>query len=304
MKLFSGSSNKPLAEEIAANLKLPLSPSETVRFADGEVRVRILDNVKDQHVVVVQSLSQPGDANLMELCQFAQIAKREKAAKITAVIPYLAYARQHKAHRAGEAVSVALVASFLKTSGVSECVLLDIHEQEALNYFKMPVLHLSASDIFAAYIDSHRDDFGEDNIVIVAPDKGRKLEAENLASDLEAGFAVIDKLRHLDKTDEIDHNILTGDVKNKEAVIFDDLISTGKTAILAAERCKENGALNAFLLATHGVFSKTDNSYWDNSAVDRVFVSNSINIPVEKRFNKLEVVSVSSLIAKSLLNYV
>ena len=288
MKLFSGSSNKSLAEEIASDLHLLISPSETVRFADGEVRVRISDDVKDQHVILVQSLSQPGDSNLMELCQFAQVLKKEKAGKITAIIPYLSYARQHKAHRAGEAVSVALVASFLKTSGISECVLLDIHEQDALNYFKMPVLHLSASDIFAEYIDSHRDDFGEDNLVIVAPDKGRKLEAENLASDLEAGFAVIDKLRHLDKTDEIDHNVLTGEVKNKEAVIFDDMISTGATAISAAEKCKENGAFHAYLLATHGVFSKTDNSHWENSAVDRVFVSNSIQIPAEKRYNKLE----------------
>lgn len=304
MLIFSGSSNQPLAEEIALNLKLNLAPSETVSFADGEVRVRILTDVKDQHVVVVQSLSKPGDTNLMELCQFVQILKREGAKKITAVIPYLAYARQHKAHRAGEAVSVSLVAAFLKTSGVNDCILLDIHEQDALKYFRMPVLHLSASDIFSRYIDGHRDDFGGGDIVIVAPDKGRRMEAENLASDLETGYAVIEKQRHPDRTDTVDHNKLIGNVKNKEVVIFDDLISTGRTAIMAGERCLENGAFHVYLAATHGVFAKDDNSFWDSSAIDGVYVTDSINIPPEKRFNKLQIVSVSSLIAKELQNYV
>lgn len=304
MIIFSGSSNQPLTEEIAGILKLNVSPSEVVRFADGEVRVRITDDLKDQHAVIVQSLSTPCDSNLMEICQFAHIAKREKAKKVTAVIPYLAYARQHKAHREGEAISVKLVADFLKTSGVDECILLDIHEENAVRFFKMPTVHLSASDIFAEYIDAHREDFGEDNLIIIAPDKGRRSEAENLAGDLEVGFAVIDKVRFLDRTDEIDKNELNGDVNQKEALIFDDMISTGRTAIKAAEVCLKGGAFHAYLIASHGVFSINDPSIWDKAPIEKVFVTNSINIPLNKRFPKLETVSVAPLIAKTLQNYV
>lgn len=302
--MFSGSSNQPLAQNIADWLKISLSSSETVHFADGEVRVRILTEVKDESVVVLQSLSQPGDSNLMELCQFGEIAKRSGAKKIIGVIPYLAYARQHKAHREGEAVSAKLVAAFLKAAGFSDCLLLDLHEEEVLNYFKIPTLHLSAIDTFAKFIDRHRDDFGGDDLIIIAPDKGRKTQAQNLAGILEVDYALIEKDRPLDQTDQISSNKMKGEIKNKEAIIFDDMISTGQTAIIAAQACLKSGAVQVNLMATHGVFSNADGSFWEKSPLKKVFVSDSILIPENKRFPKLEIVSLAPLIAKQLQNLV
>ena len=200
MLIFSGSSNRPLAEKIASELSLTPSACEITRFADQEVRVRILTEVKNEHVVVVQSLSTNPDSDLMELCEFGEILKREKAKKITAVIPYLSYARQHKAHRRGEAVSVKLVASFIKTSGFHEVIALGVHHEESLNYFSVPTLHLSTLEVFSNYIDRHRDDFGGADLIIVAPDMGRKGDAETLANLLEVETAQIKKIRPFNET--------------------------------------------------------------------------------------------------------
>lgn len=304
MLLFSGTSNQSLAEKISEELKINLAPSEVVRFADGEVRVRILDDVYNQHMVVVQSLSQPGDSNLIELCQFAEIGKRKKAKKITAVIPYLAYARQHRAHREGETIAVKLVAEFLKTAGFNEVILLDLHEEEVLKYFKIPVLHLSAVDTFSKYIDQHRDDFGGDDLIIVAPDRGREKAAENLASFLEVKSAIVEKSRSLEKTDTLNECHLIGDVKEKEVIIYDDMISTGSTILKAAECCLNQGAFQANLMVTHGVFSHIDKSFWQNSKVEKIFVTDSILAPENKEFEKLEIISIAPLIAKNLLNFV
>ncbi len=293
-----------MAEKIATELNISLAPSEVVRFSDGEVRVRVLEDVKDAHVAVVQSLSQPGDSNLMELCQFGEIIKRMGAKKITAVIPYLSYARQHKAHRTGEAVSVKLVANFIKASGFMDVILMDLHEPEALNYFKIPAEHLTSLETFARFIDEKRDDFGGDDLVIIAPDHGRKGAVENLAGILEVKHGVVEKTRPLDQTDIVTESKLTQNVKDMDVVIFDDMISTGTTAINAAVTCKDQGAFKVSLMATHAVFSRDDMSYWKDAPVDKVYVSDSVQVSEKKRFEKLEIISLAPLIAKNLQNFV
>lgn len=304
MLLFTGTSNQQLAEKLSDELKIKISPSEIIRFADREVRVRILQSVKGEHIFVLQSLSQLGDANLMELCQFAEIAKREKAKKITAVIPYLAYARQHRAHRQGEAISVKLVADFLKVSGFDEVILLDLHEEEVLKYFKIPTIHLSAVEIFAQYIDANREDFGGDDLVIVAPDEGRAEQAKNLAKYLEVEFAVAKKKRKLDVPDTLSDYVLLGDVKAKDVVIFDDMISTGSTALHAAEICLQKGSLKVNFIATHAVLAKGEADYWEKSPFEKIYVSDSIFVPENKQFAKLQIVSIAPLVAKQLQNLV
>ncbi|MCL5676267.1 MAG: ribose-phosphate pyrophosphokinase [Patescibacteria group bacterium] len=304
MKLFAGSSNQPLAEKIAQELKTPLANSETVHFADGEVRVRLIDNVKDEICAVVQSTSIPGDANLMELYQFGDLLKQGRAKKIIAVVPYLAYARQDKEHREGEAVSVRLVAKFMESSGYTDAVFLDLHSENAVNFFKIPVLSLDASQTFSCYLDQKRDDFGGGDLVIVAPDAGRKQEVEQLAGALEVDYAVVKKERNLDKTDEInrEERLIFGGVAQKEAIIFDDMISTGSTAVSAAYLALKKGAFHVFLCATHAVLSRGDPFYWQNSPFEKIIVSDSIYVPKPKQFEKLEIVSVAPLIAKSLKN--
>lgn len=302
MLLFSGSSNQPLAEKIADELKTKLANCEVVRFADGEVRVRILDNVQDQVCIVVQSTSTPADANLMELYQFGDLLKKGKAKKIIAVIPYLAYARQHKARRQGEAVSVSLVAKFIKSTGFSDVLLLEVHDEEVLNFFQIPVINISAEETIARFIDSHRDDFGGADLVFVAPDKGRKKQAEELAGIIETDFAVINKNRLLDSTDMVNSSTVQGEVKEKEAIIVDDVISTGSTVLEAANIVLKNGALHVYLIVTHAVFSRGEPSFWQNSPFEKIYVTDSIFVPKYKQFEKLEVISVAPLIAKSLGN--
>ncbi|MBI3980431.1 ribose-phosphate pyrophosphokinase [Candidatus Microgenomates bacterium] len=305
MLLFSGSSNRPLAEKIASELSLSLSPCEVTRFADQEVRVRILTEVKGEHVIVIQSLSTHPDSNLMELGEFGEVLKREKAKKITAVIPYLSYARQHKAHRPGEAVSSKLVANFIKNSGFHEVITVGVHHEEALNFFSIPTLHLSVLEMFAKYVDKHRDDFGGADLIVVAPDMGRKVDAETLAGLLEVESAQIKKIRPLSEKDTIvSCELLGGSVKEKEILIYDDLVSTGSTAITAAQCCLGQGAFHAYLLATHAVLSRGSPAVWQNSPFEKIIVTDTIDIPKEKLFPKLEVISVTPLIAKELRNFV
>lgn len=296
-----------MAEKIAAELKTPLANSETVRFADGEVRVRILENVADQVCVIVQSTSTPGDANLMELYQFGDLLKKGKAKKIIAVVPYLAYSRQDKAHREGEEISARLVARMLEFNGITDIVLLDLHSQAVVNFFKIPTINLSAIETMAQYIDGHRDDFGSDDLVIVAPDEGAKTKAEELARILEVDAAYLKKDRPLNETDVIPGSNLVlqeGTVKNKEAIIIDDMISTGGTSVTAANLILQNGAYHVFLMATHAVLSRGEPSFWQNSPFEKIFVTDSIFVPKYKQFEKLQVISVAPVIAKSLQNLV
>lgn len=294
-----------MAEKIADELKAKLANSEVVKFADSEVRVRILEEVKDQVCVVVQSTSTPSDVNLMELYQFGDLLKKGKAKKIIAVVPYLAYCRQDKAHREGEAVSAKLVAKMIQFSGYTDIVVLDLHSEDVVNFFTIPTIHLSATETLSKYIDEKRDDFGASDLVIVAPDDGAKAKAEELAKILEVDVSVLKKERPLNQTDVIEtKNIVLafGKVREKEAIIIDDLISTGSTALSAADLVLKNGAFHAYLMATHAVFSKTDPAFWQNSPLEKVFVTDSIFVPKEKQFKKLEIISVASLIAKNLLN--
>ncbi len=305
MKLFAGSSNVPLAEKIAGELRVNLTSSETVRFADGEVRVRIVEEVQDENCVVVQSASIPADTNLMELYQFGDLLKRKKAKKIIAVIPYLAYARQDKAHREGEAVTARLVAKMIEGSGFTDIILLDLHSENVVNFYKIPTIHLSATDTLAQYIDEKRDDFGGDDLVIVAPDEGGKQRAEELAKILDAALATFKKERPLDKTDVVgkeNMSLSEGEVHEKEAIILDDLVATGSTALNTANLVLQKGAFRVYLMATHAVFARAEPSFWQNSPFEKIIVSDSIFVPKHKQFAKLEVVSVAPLIAKNLQN--
>lgn len=304
MLLFSGSSNILLTDKVAGELNTRVAQSETVRFADSEVRVRVLEEARKEHCVVVQSLAKSPDLFLMEMCQFAEVLKREKAAKITAVIPYLSYSRQHRVNRKGESISVKLVASFIKTAGFDDCILLDVHDEEVLNYFKIPVQHLSAVELFAEYIDQKREEFGGADLVVVSADEGRIGFAQNLASILEVGFAFVQKERSLEQTDLIMSNKLQSEVKNKEVIIVDDIVSTGATVLQAAKECLEKSAFHVSLVATHGVFSTGENVLLNESVFNKIAVTDSIDQGSKNIFEKLDIVTIAPLIARSLLNFV
>lgn len=294
MKIFSGTSNKPLAEKIAEDLGLKLSGLEVFIFPDGEKRIRVLDKVVDEDCVVVQPTSPEPDKNYIELFFIVDALKRSGASKITAVVPYLGYQRQDHQFREGEAVSLEVVATLLKWGGVDEIIAFDLHSIKIPEIFKIKLTHLSALPIFANVIKKMGN-----NTVLVSPDMGGIRRTKLLSSMLgNMPYAVIEKNRDL-ASGTITMTGISGEVK-ENAVIVDDMISTGGTIVTAANLLKNKGAKNIYVFATHAVFSDDAPKILGESSLKKVYVTDTINIPKSKRFPKLEILSVAEMIAKKL----
>lgn len=296
MKIFSGTSNKPLAEKIANKLGINLSPLEIHVFPDGEKRVRLLEKVVGEKCVVVQPTSPNPDRNYMELFFIVDALKRSGAKSVTAVIPYLGYQRQDHVFRDGEAVSLEVIATLLKWGGVDEIVAFDLHSIKIPEIFMIKLSHLSALPLFAQEIKKIGG-----NTVLVSPDMGGIRRIKILSEILNnMPYAVIEKDRDL-ATGKVTASGIDGDTK-ENVVIVDDMISTGSTIVAAANLLINKGANNIYVFATHGVFSQDAPIILNNSSLRKVFVTDTINIPKEKIFPKLEVLSISEMIASSLNN--
>jgi ribose-phosphate pyrophosphokinase len=297
MKIFSGNSNKKLALKIAKILNLELSPVEIFLFPDGEKRIRIQEKVLGQECVIVQSASIPPDENYMELFIMIDALKRSGAKSIKTLIPYLGYQRQDHIFRDGEAVSLEVIAEILITVGMTELFSFDLHSPKIPEIFSVPVHHLSALPIFAEKI---KKDFSLGEIVLVSPDMGgirRIKEVSELLGNIP--YATITKNRDL-SSGEITNSGLDGDVRRKIAVIVDDMISTGNTMVEAANLLMENGALKVYVFATHPVLAKDADKLLQHSNIERVVVSDSIDVPNYKLFSKLEIISIADVAAKAL----
>jgi ribose-phosphate pyrophosphokinase len=298
LKIFSGNSNKPLAKKIAKIFSVDLSPLEITVFSDGEQRIRIKDSVVGQDCVLVQSTSAPVDENYMELFFIIDALKRSGANSITAVIPYLGYQRQDHVFRDGEAVSLEVVIKNLEGLGVSRVITFDLHSIKIPELFSIPVSHLSVLPLFAEKI---KEISGQalDDTVLISPDMGgiRRIKIlSQMLSDMP--YVTIDKNRNLE-TGEVSADEINGKVL-KHAIIVDDMISTGKTIVTAAELLKKNGAEDLVVMATHPVFSKGSSKLLQESIVSKVIVTDSINVPEEKKFKKLEIISIADEMAKEL----
>ncbi|MDO8583387.1 MAG: ribose-phosphate pyrophosphokinase [bacterium] len=294
MKIFSGTSNKPLAEKIAKELGTDLSPLEIHIFPDEEKRVRVIDGVVDEACVVVQPTSPEPDKNYMELFFIVDALKRSGASKTTAVVPYLGYQRQDHIFRGGEAVSLEVVATLLKWGGVDEIITFDLHSIKIPEIFKIKLTHLSALPIFAREIKKMGN-----NTVLISPDMGGIRRIKLISGMLnDMPFAVIEKNRDL-ASGTITMTGISGEVK-ENAVIVDDMISTGNTIVTAANLLKDKGAKNIYVFATHAVFSKDAPKILSTPLIKKVYVTDTIDIPEEKRFPKLNILSVSALIAESI----
>ena len=301
MKVFSGSSNKPLAEKIAQKLNTKLSPLEIDVFPDSEKRVRVVDRVVEEDCVVVQSTSTPSDSNYMELFFIVDALKRSGAKSVTAVVPYLGYQRQDHIFRDGEAVSLQVIIETLERAGVSKLITFDLHSIKIPELFSIPVIHLSALELFANEI--RKLEANKLDAVLVSPDMGGirriKILSEMLSN---MPFAVIDKNRD-PATGKISIKEIEGDVKGKQAIIVDDMISSGETIAKAVELLTKKGASNIFVFATHPVFSGNASKLLQNAPIEKIYVTDSIYVPVEKQFPKLEIISIANLICKSLKLY-
>lgn len=297
MKIFSGSSNVPLARKVAQELKIQLSPLEIHIFPDEEKRVRILDKVVGEDCVVIQSTSTNADKNYMELFFIIDALKRSGAKSITGVIPYLGYQRQDHVFREGEAVSLEVIIKTLGAVGLDRVLSFDLHSIKIPELFHVPVVHLSALTIFAKTIKERNWD--NDDTVIVSPDRGGIRRVRMLSEMLGSmRYAIVEKDRDL-ASGEISMGKVEGDIR-KRAIIVDDMISTGGTIATAASLFRKKGALEIFVFATHPVFSGNAKKVLQDSLAKKIFVTDTIEIPKEKRFEKLEILSVAEMIAVAL----
>ena len=329
MKIFSGSSSKTLAEKVARQLGLRLGGLEVHVFPDKEKRIRVTENVVDKDTVIIQSCSTPADSNYMELFFIVDALKRSGAKRVAVVIPYLGYQRQDHIFRDGEAVSLEVVVKTLEAVGMDRLITFDLHSIKIPELFSIPVAHLSALLVFAEKIallgnenflvhdakqgkgssrsskpaSAHRENFIPslrlNDTVLVSPDMGGirriKLISEMLNN---MPFATIVKERDL-ATGEVSTQGIKGPV-GKRALIIDDMISSGGTIIKAAELLREKGASEIYVFATHAVLSENAPKLLQKSAVKKVFVTDTINIPQKKRFPKLEILSVAKMIAEEI----
>ncbi|HQM16149.1 MAG TPA: ribose-phosphate pyrophosphokinase [Candidatus Woesebacteria bacterium] len=297
MKLLSGTANPNLTRQIANALKAPLISREINYFSNGEKRLRILDDVKGENVTLVQSFVNPADELIIETLLMIDALERMGARHINLVIPWMGYSLQDKVFQTGEPISAKVIANLLSNSYVKRTFLMDLHNDSIPAFFNMPTHYLSTARLFEEYVVKQ---FDLKQAVVVSPDFGGLKRARHFANHLQLPLANIDKNRDL-VTGKVTALGIHGDVKNKIALVLDDVIVSGSTVIEAAECLKEAGATSVIFVASHGLLTHGATDKIQNSLVDQVVITNSIehsNLP-----KKFIVQDVSSVFAKSLANW-
>ncbi len=296
LAVFSGNANLALAKDICACLKVSLSNAVVTCFSEGEIRVKINDNVRGKDVFIIQPTCPPPNDNLMELLIMIDALRRSSAQRITAVMPYFGYARQDRKDQPRVPITAKLVANLLTTSGANRILTMDLHAQQIQGFFDIPVDHLYAIGVFCDYFAKTDK---EDNMVIVSPDVGSIKMARAYATRLSASFAVIDKRRESPEKTEVMN--LLGEVKGKHAIIVDDLIATGGSLIEAVEALKAAGAKSVRAGISHGVLS--------GPAIERIaacknleelVITDSIPLLGARKIPKIKVLSVASLMGEAI----
>jgi len=296
IKIFSGNSNPTLAQKICEALTVPLGAARVRRFSDGEVMVEINENVRGRDVYVIQSTCAPTNDNLMELLVMTDALKRASAATITAVVPYYGYARQDRKAAPRTPITAKLVADLITKAGIDRVVTVDLHAGQIQGFFDIPVDNLYAAPVILNHLKNR---FDGQPIVMVSPDAGGTERARAFAKRLECTLAVIDKRRTGPNVAEVMH--LIGDVRNKIAIILDDMIDTAGTLTQAAKALKENGATAVYACATHGVLSGPAIERINNSDIAEVVLTDTIPLgDKENTTSKITMLSVSGLLAEAI----
>ena len=296
LKIFSLSSNRPLAEKIAAAVGLELGQISISRFADGEVKVNIEESIRGAHVYIIQSTSNPVNDNLMELLIMIDALRRASAKTINVVIPYYGYARQERKAQSREPITAKLVANMITIAGADRVLTLDLHAPQIQGFFDIPVDHLMAVPLLSDYF-VEQGISGED-VVVVSPDHGGVVRARKLADFLKTPIAIIDKRRPRPNVSEV-MNII-GDVDGKKCIIIDDMIDTAGTITLAAAALLDKGAKEVYVCCTHAVFSGPAVERLEESEIKEVIVTDSILQPEDRRLSKLKTISVGELVGEAI----
>lgn len=294
--IFALSSSRELAEKIANKLDVQLGDCSVHHFADGEILVEVNESVRGKHVYIVQSTSAPVSENLMELLIITDALKRASAREITAVVPYFGYARQDRKAKPRQPITSKLVADMLTTAGVDRVVTIDLHAAQIQGFFNVPIDDMNALPILGQYFKS----LNLEDICVVSPDHGGATRARKLANALHSEIAIIDKRRPKPNVAEVMGII--GDVKGKTCIMIDDMIDTGGTIVAGAQVLKDRGAKDIYIACSHAVFSGEAPTRLQNSAAKQIVVTDTIELPSEKKFEKLHIVSVSDMLAHTIQN--
>ncbi|MCF7802239.1 MAG: ribose-phosphate pyrophosphokinase [Candidatus Marinimicrobia bacterium] len=294
-KLFTGRSNPHLAQRIADYLEMELGEISIKDFSDGELWVRYDENIRGQDVFIIQSTNPPAN-NIMELLLMLDAAKRASARRVTAVIPYYGYARQDRKDQPRVPISAKLLADMINAAGADRVLTMDLHSAQIQGYFDIPFDHLYSK---TALISHLKENEVTENLVLLSPDVGSIPLSRSYAKLLNASLAIIDKRRPQANRSEVMH--LIGEVEGKNVLIMDDMVDTAGTLVAAARTAKENGALSVMAACTHAVLSGPAIERVQNSPVEKLIVSDTIQIPREKVFEKLEMVSVAPVFGEAIL---
>lgn len=293
LKVLAGSSHPDLAHEIAAQLDVPLTSAFIGRFPDGEIDIKIYDDMRGADVFLVQSTCPPVNENLVEMLLVVDTLRRASASRITAVIPYFGYARKDRKDEGRVPISAKVVANMMVAAGCNRVVTLDLHAQQIQGFFDIPVDHLWARPVLQSAIETL--DLG--NLVLCSPDVGGVKLARAWAKSLDAGLAIVDKRRT--GGDSVVMENIIGEVAGKNVLVTDDMISTAGTITEATRILKEQGAERIFIAATHAVLCGPAKERLENCPAESVFVANTIHLHGDVPSN-LEQVSVAPLLARAI----
>jgi ribose-phosphate pyrophosphokinase len=295
LKIFSGSANPTLSEEVARYLGVDLGPMVRKRFADGELYVQIQESIRGCDVYLIQPTCHPVNDNLMELLIMVDACRRASARQVTAVIPYYGYARADRKTAGRESITAKLVANLITQAGASRVLSMDLHSAQIQGYFDIPVDHVYGSPIILDYL-RHQN---LSDIVVVSPDVGGVARARAFAKKLsDAPLAIIDKRRQSHNVAEVMN--VVGDVAGKTAVLVDDMIDTAGTIAAGAKLLRKEGARQVYACATHAVFSPPAIERLSSGVFEEVIITNTIPLPEQNYFPQLRVLSVASILGETI----
>ncbi len=294
-KVFSGSANRPLSEEICKFLGVPLGESKMQKFSDGETHFQLLENVRGADVFVVQPTCYPVDSHLVELLIMMDALRRASAARITVVVPYYGYARQDRKDRPRVAITSKLVADLLVSAGANRALFVDLHAAQIQGFFNIPVDHLFASPVLVG----HFRDLNLPNLTVVSPDAGGVERARFFAQKLQAPLAIVDKRRTDMNVSEV-MNVI-GDVNGRTCLILDDMVDTAGSLVKATEALLKNGATEVYACASHAVLSGPAVERIRNSELKELVVSNTIPLSeAAQAVDKIKVLSIAGLLGRAI----
>ncbi|MGI8663523.1 MAG: ribose-phosphate diphosphokinase [Acidimicrobiales bacterium] len=296
LRIYSGTAHPQLSREIAEHLGSPLGEPNIRRFANGEIHCRFDESVRGTDVFLIQTHSEPVNANIMEQLIMIDAAKRASAKRITVVCPYYGYSRQDRKAEGREPIAAKLVADLLTVAGADRMMSVDLHSGQIQGFFDKPVDHLLAMPVLLDYLRRETDG----DLVVVSPDAGRVKVAERYSQALGADLAFVHKRHVKGMANSVEARGVIGEVDGRRCVMIDDMIDTAGTIVAGADILVDHGATEVWAMATHGLLSGPAVDRLKNSKISRVVVTNTVPFPAEKQLENLEVLSVAKIIADAI----